>query len=423
MPKRKNPFTNNAPSSSSSSSSSSKSPRPNPALPARAHAQARAALLSALPSFQKRIFRALKKARGFETVKLIRRIKSSRTAAAAPRPAARLEEELGAVKGVRLDLLARAHLKRLCGARVVREVIGEVLGGVWRILGVDGEEGKGGGGGEEQEGKRKIEERLGRVKDVGNKKEEKKKKKKKEEVKPPPASASASDNEGSDSEDEEEEEGPGEEDTWKTITSAGQDAFSAFDARIASSPSPSASSNSSGDSQSDSEEGPYHHATDEEWSGAEEEEEDESSTLPSTSPPAPVQKPPKKPTTTTKEKPGTSTFLPTLLTGYISSSSDTPHRKHKKGPPGKKQRKNRMGQQARRALWAKKYGQNAAHIKQEVQIEERRQGERKGKKDAQTEGKLHPSWEAARKAREGKMAVVQEVLKGGGGGGKKVVFD
>ncbi|CAZ82110.1 unnamed protein product [Tuber melanosporum] len=127
-----------------------------------------------------------------------------------------------------------------------------------------------------------------------------------------------------------------------------------------------------------------------------------------------------------KQKPGVSTFLPTFIAGYISdssaSTSSTAPPKRNKGPPEKKQRKNRMGQQARRALWAKKYGQNAAHLKEGTQRkEDRRGGGEKRKKEGQTEGKLHPSWEAARKAREGKMAVVQEALRGGGG--RKVVFD
>ncbi|PWW80757.1 BUD22-domain-containing protein [Tuber magnatum] len=130
-----------------------------------------------------------------------------------------------------------------------------------------------------------------------------------------------------------------------------------------------------------------------------------------------------------KTKSGASTFLPTLLTGYISdsstSTSSTTRPKRKKGPPEKKQRKNRMGQQARRALWAKKYGQNAAHLKQEAQRKEEREGgkeKKKKKEEGQTEGNLHPSWEAARKAREGEMVIVQEALKGGGGR-RKVVFD
>ena len=44
------------------------------------------------------------------------------------------------------------------------------------------------------------------------------------------------------------------------------------------------------------------------------------------------------------------------------------------------------------------------------------------KKEGQTEGKLHPSRKAARKARKGKMVVVQEVLKSGSVG-KKIVFN
>ena len=398
-------------------------------------------------------------------MKLIRRIKSSRTSTApATGSTARLEAELEVLKKLKLDVLARAHLRRcvgrdgkcvrsgvfdwgvwsaegegegedgevrgmgkveldvcarLYGGKAVREVMGDVLGGVRRILGVDeGEEvARGDGDGGEEEGKRKIEERLGRDKGVKGVKEKRIKKEEEEEegeeeeeeevksASPPvsasPSSSSSDDDDDGDSDSEsehEEEEGEDQEDVWGGIDSAGLDAFSAFDSRVASS-SPA----SSGESESDA--GPYHHATGEEdWSVSS----------------APKSK--SKPT----QNLGTSTFLPTLLAGYISdscssSTSSTTPSKHKKGPPGKKQRKNRMGQQARRALWGKKYGQNAAHLKQEVQRKEGKVGKEK-KKEGQTEGKLHPSWEAARKAREGKMVVVQEVLKSGSGG-KKVVFD
>ncbi|CUS13011.1 unnamed protein product [Tuber aestivum] len=384
MPKRKNPFTDPP----------GKSPcLPHPstvALPARAHAQATKSLTSALPAYHRRIFRVLKKARGFETVKLIRRIKSSRTSTG---PTARLEGELEVLKKVKLDLLARAHLRRcvgrdgrcvrsgvfdwgevwgagegkdgegqgmgkverdvcarLYGAKMVREAMGDVLGGVRRILGVDEEKemARSDNDGEE-EGKRKIEARLGRKEEGGEVKGKKNGKNEKEDGEPLSLSASAFDD--------------GDDDSG--------------------------------------------------WSSA---------SSPSKSKPKP------------KQKSGTSTFLPTLLAGYISdsstSTSSTTKSKHKKGPPEKKQRKNRMGQQARRALWTKKYGQNAAHLRQETQREEERKRKReknKKKKEeekekGQAEGNLHPSWEAARKAREGNMAVVQEALKGGGGG-RKVVFD
>ena len=461
MPKRKNPFTN-PPSKSQRLTHPSTATTTTTTLPARAHAQVTKSLTSALPTYHKRIFRVLKKARGFETVKLIRRIKSSRTSIAPTTGStARLEAELEVLKKLKLDVLARAHLRRcvgrdgkcvrsgvfdwgvwgaegagedgevrgmgkveldvcarLYGGKAVREVMGDVLEGVRRILGVDeGEEVvRVGGDGEEGEGKRKIEERLGRdkggrgVKEKRRKKEEEdeeedeeegeEEEEEEEEVESASLPVSASDDDDdSDSESEhEEEEGEDQEDVWKGIDSAGLDAFSAFDSRVAFS-----SSASSSESESESDAGPYHHATEEDWSTSS----------------APKSK--SKPT----QKLGTSTFLPTLLAGYISdscsSTSSTTSPKHKKGPPEKKQRKNRMGQQARRALWEKKYGQNAAHLKQEAQRKERKVVKEK-KMEGQTEGKLHPSWEAARKAREGKMVVVQEVLKSGSGG-KKVVFD
>lgn len=141
-----------------------------------------------------------------------------------------------------------------------------------------------------------------------------------------------------------------------------------------------------------------------------------------------------------------STFLPTLMSGYISGSDsdiDADYYKDKngkkKGPTQPKERKNRMGQQARRALWEKKFGQEANHVKKgeeekgrekiDQRIKQgsggggRKQGstaEKKGK-PTEVEGPLHPSWEAARKAKE-QQAKVQEAVKGKPMG-KKIVFD
>jgi len=457
MPKRKNPFTN-PPSKSRCLTHPSTTTTATTTLPARAHAQVTKSLTSALPTYHKRILRVLKKARGFETVKLIRRIKSSRTSKApATRPTARLEAELEALKKMKLDVLARAHLRRcvgrdgrcvrsgvldwgvwgvegedregrgmekvergmekverdvsarLYGGKAVRDVMGDVLGDVRRVLGVDEGEEMARGDGDGEEGRKGIEERLGRNKGSKGVKKEKRRKEEEEggdKSASLPTSASDSDSDSESEHEEEEEEGEDQEDVWKAISAAGPDAFSAFDSRVA-------SSSSASSSESESDAGPHHHAIEEDLSG---------SSAPKSG---------SKPT----QKPGTSTFLPSLLAGYISdscsSTSSTAPPKHKKGPPEKKQRKNRMGQQARRALWEKKYGQNAAHLKQEAQRKEKAQRrerkagkeEKKEKKEGQTEGTLHPSWEAARKAREGKMVVVQEVLKSGGGGGKKVVFD
>lgn len=140
-----------------------------------------------------------------------------------------------------------------------------------------------------------------------------------------------------------------------------------------------------------------------------------------------------------------STFLSTLMSGYISGSDSDSNidyykaRNKKKGSPVQpKERKNRMGQQARRTLWEKKFGKNANHVKKdeeeqgrekvEQRIKQGRGGEGKNKKSesgakksTEAEGPLHPSWEAARKAKE-QQARVQEAVMGKPMG-KKIVFD
>ncbi|KAF7586110.1 hypothetical protein BBP40_009440 [Aspergillus hancockii] len=146
------------------------------------------------------------------------------------------------------------------------------------------------------------------------------------------------------------------------------------------------------------------------------------------------------------------TFLPSLMGGYFSGSESEPEDVDAEQP----RRKNRMGQQARRALWEKKYGSGANHVKQQ-QNQQRRGGRdsgwdmRRGATDG-TEGPwgrrgqgrrgalgrpqpygdrpqrrpppqnkpednkpLHPSWEAAKRAKEQKMTASFQ--------GKKVTFD
>ena len=57
------------------------------------------------------------------------------------------------------------------------------------------------------------------------------------------------------------------------------------------------------------------------------------------------------------------TFLPSLMMGgYWSGSEEATDDEEVAGPP---KRKNRMGQQARRALWEKKYGAKANHVQKE----------------------------------------------------------
>jgi hypothetical protein len=153
------------------------------------------------------------------------------------------------------------------------------------------------------------------------------------------------------------------------------------------------------------------------------------------------------------------TFLPSLMMGgyWSGSEEEATDDEAAAGPP---KRKNRMGQQARRALWEKKYGAKANHVQEEQRKQKYsrdsgwdtrkgatggsggREGDRGGRggfgagrpqnrfddrsgagqsyaskprappKDT---GPLHPSWEAKRKLKEQASTAKFE--------GKKVVFD
>ncbi|APA08614.1 hypothetical protein SS1G_02337 [Sclerotinia sclerotiorum 1980 UF-70] len=164
-----------------------------------------------------------------------------------------------------------------------------------------------------------------------------------------------------------------------------------------------------------------------------------------------AKKPKKSTTITTPDPTKNSTFLPTLMGGYWSGSessasslSDTDMKPTV--------RKNRMGQKARQALWEKKFGKGAKHIAAGgLSIEQEREmkrAEKMGKKvklrdvnkgrkgDFRNDktnanmlevkpreriktrddvGVLHPSWEAAKKAKDEKAKATFS--------GKKVVFD
>ena len=168
----------------------------------------------------------------------------------------------------------------------------------------------------------------------------------------------------------------------------------------------------------------------------------------STSPPPKIRKSDVPPTASN------STFIPSLMGGYWSGSESAEGDEAVESNA----RKNRMGQQARRLLWEKKFGKKANHLKRKERDEgwdprkgagggrgrgrggrgrgrghdrgpDRNLGSRsegrgsgangypvasrvKGKKD---EAPLHPSWEAAKKAKELKRNVAFQ--------GKKVVFD
>ncbi|PLB55353.1 Bud-site selection protein [Aspergillus steynii IBT 23096] len=150
------------------------------------------------------------------------------------------------------------------------------------------------------------------------------------------------------------------------------------------------------------------------------------------------------------------TFLPSLSMGGYFSGSESEAEDVEDAAP---RRKNRMGQQARRALWEKKFGSGANHVKNQKDNKRNnrdsgwdvrrgatdgregprgrrgqgrggamgatganalpRQGDRSQRGGApaskpEDNKPLHPSWEAAKKAKEQKTASFS---------GKKVVFD
>ena len=150
-------------------------------------------------------------------------------------------------------------------------------------------------------------------------------------------------------------------------------------------------------------------------------------------------------------------FLPSLTLGGYISDSDSDHSVASEAP---EPRKNRRGQRARRQIWEKKFGHNAKHLQRQAGSQDRdrgwdpRAGARpahdriKGKrekaqapirrgragplssganadpiktrpikgesKEKQAAGPLHPSWEAAKRAKEATKGVAFQ--------GKKLVF-
>ncbi|KAE8356466.1 BUD22-domain-containing protein [Aspergillus coremiiformis] len=173
----------------------------------------------------------------------------------------------------------------------------------------------------------------------------------------------------------------------------------------------------------------------------------------SPSPDSPPAKKQKSKSSKASSTPATSTtFLPSLtMGGYFSGSESEAEDLDAEQP----RRKNRMGQQARRALWEKKFGTGANHLKQQQNQQRRsrdsgwdlrrgatdgfegprgRRGPVRGmtgrpqhhgdrpqrgppahKRQPQDDKPLHPSWEAAKRAKEQKTTASFQ--------GKKVTFD
>ncbi|OBA13965.1 uncharacterized protein OGAPODRAFT_17549 [Ogataea polymorpha] len=135
--------------------------------------------------------------------------------------------------------------------------------------------------------------------------------------------------------------------------------------------------------------------------------------------------------------------LPALAGGYYSGGEDEDEleQAEKDMKQLAKERKNRRGQRARQKIWEKKYGKNANHIKKErervqserekqrlayeervrkraekkKQEEEKKKQEEEKRRKPSVADKMHPSWEAKRKA--------EEALKNVKFQGKKVKFE
>ncbi|KAI9046178.1 BUD22 family protein [Aspergillus affinis] len=235
----------------------------------------------------------------------------------------------------------------------------------------------------------------------------------------------------------------GDDDDDQDMSDAGSDDFAQFDSRLAP------------DSEDEDEEGEQSGSEDGSESGIDLSTARLPSDMSISRSPSPDSHPAKKqkakkaaaaPITST-------TFLPSLSMGGYFSGSESEAEDVQEAPV----RKNRMGQQARRALWEKKFGSGANHVKNQKEKGrnnrdngwDARRGAtdgREGPRGRRGQGRggatgatganalpstgdrsrgappkkpednkpLHPSWEAAKKAKEQKTASFQ---------GKKVVFD
>jgi len=165
-----------------------------------------------------------------------------------------------------------------------------------------------------------------------------------------------------------------------------------------------------------------------------------------------------KPAAAPPSRPTDSTFLPSLMGGYISGSESA-------SDVDVAPRKNRLGQKQRQAIWEKKFGAKAKHLQQpqkpqggkgknkrddgwdmrrgavgeederqrkpwkkgiENPLAALRKGGRAGEEEAKRkptkkddEGPLHPSWEARKKAKQGQP---QKIVIGANSA-NKIVFD
>ncbi|BFZ60180.1 hypothetical protein YB2330_001203 [Saitoella coloradoensis] len=369
----------------------------------------------------KEALKALKKAKTFETQKLVKRLKTAREAEEKDdAQILRLEAEMFALKEIDLPKLANVHISnklhkrydlvetgslpdavenpykdspdstknviaRLYNTKVVKEVVDTAVESVGRATGV-----------------------VEKLKPVDEKKEAKKARKKEAKAKAKAAKEATERGEeisGSDAEDE--SESSDEEEV--------EDFFDMGDASDEEKVPPVKKSKKRAASADFSDEDSAPRAKKEKKEKTEKKVTKEA-------------KPPKKPDSTV--------FLPSLSAGYFSGGSDS-DADREYAELDKKLRKNRMGQRARRALAEKKFGRHAAHVKKEQEerqkekeeFEERRKKREfrdaiKAKELAEKEAKrreleakpVHPSWAAKQALKEKEKTIVPFQ-------GKKITFD
>lgn len=134
----------------------------------------------------------------------------------------------------------------------------------------------------------------------------------------------------------------------------------------------------------------------------------------------------------TPKPPRKAVILPALSSGYIPADDGSdPDEEYASFAALKPPRKNRMGQRARRAVWLKKYGSNARHLREEVQgktqkkLKKREEKKEEGEKVEvsavpETVKKVrdsHPSWVAKQKQREEQKLAMTSVKP------QKIIFD
>ncbi|KAK2761606.1 hypothetical protein FQN54_001434 [Arachnomyces sp. PD_36] len=406
------------------------------------------------------LHRALKTSRGFERQKLGRRQKTARQKKE-DEDGRRLDEEVKALKSLDLGVVAERHLykqlkktkriaespafaelapkkheepskdpavcnvtARLFNSNPVRDVMPGIMGGIRNILGLD----DAGAAGKQKGAKNTVLEN-GKGESTARK----------ERQRSPAQDQALSDDDIS-------------------MSDADDIDLSQYNTRLA----PSGSESDGGDMDDQvavPRQGRYDPAADLSLSPSPSEDESEDS-LPATA----VKTGRKMPK---EDQPSSTTFLPSLMMGGYWSGSESGD-DDIDGADVAPKRKNRMGQQARRQLWEKKYGSGAKHLQKQKQNESKSRdhgwdarkgassrddfrgkrgrgrgggfgsgrssredrkpgkeqgtssnaepiGQRKPSAKDLAQKPLHPSWEAAKKTKEQKGQVAFQ--------GKKVVFD